>query len=244
MFVLFWQEITRSFWHLVPLWVLWQYQSLQQALVPVHLCDPRCLWRCGVVTVCLLYHRQALLPHQMTWHVNNAIIVNYPGIQTSAAAPETARLLSKTRFILEASLMFLIQFDLGCKNNVPFFRMWLDLIEFSIITQKILFFPLKYLEWHFHRVCLKRTHGCAGDETGSLTYSPVIPAGIHFAEGCCRTLRRVQEQRKYSQDDEEWPQWSAAPWEASAHSAHVPGAGCQVLKSASPREQISSVVQL
>lgn len=68
-FGLFCQEGFCSLWLLIALWVLWKHQSLQQALVPVHFCDPRCLWGCDVVTVCLLFYRQALLPHQMTWNV-------------------------------------------------------------------------------------------------------------------------------------------------------------------------------
>lgn len=59
----------------------------------------------------------------------------------------------------------------------------------------------------------------------ALTYSPVIPSGIHLPDDCCRTLRAVQEQREGGQEEEERPRSSAAPGEAGAHPAHGPGAG-------------------
>lgn len=92
-----------------------------------------------------------------------------------------------------------------------------------------------------YRVFPRHTSRSDANGRASLTYSPVIAADVHFANACWRTLWAAQQQRKRSQKDEDWPQKSAAPWEASAHSAHVPGAKCQIWTTSVLRRRFSAL---
>lgn len=49
----------------------------------------------------------------------------------------------------------------------------------------------------------------------------MVSSRVHFPHNSCRTVWAVQHTGQWSQDDEDWPHWSAAPCTPHAHSAHA-----------------------
>lgn len=84
-------------------------------------------------------------------------------------------LLTYLTLISDMSLIFLLNFNMGLANDGTLYdetRFDLDFLYYTeefVTNIQIYTLPQQY-------------------ETGSLTYSPVIPAGVHFANDCCRSL--------------------------------------------------------